>query len=83
MAAHPPIDFATYQEWRRTQPGLEWFREQLFRHHVLYVCDQCGDRLWMTQGDGLADEMLCPWPCGGTRRMQRKPQFWEEDGDAE
>ena len=40
----------------------------LAKHHVLYVCANCHEAVWMTKGDGLLDTYRCAAPCFGTMR---------------
>ena len=64
--------------------GTSFLRDEermraLHEHHVAYVCNQCGDKIWMVKSDGLGDSLLCPWPCGGVRQRQKPPEWWEEE----
>ena len=57
-------------------------RALLWKNHVLYLCPDCRDGLWLPRGGGLKDSYPCGMRnCFGQVVRQRPPQFWEEDTD--
>lgn len=80
MAAEPPRDFEHYKEWRRTPEGIAWFQQQASKHHDRFVCENpiCGTVVWWPKSEVIDVKTIpCVYPCTGTLRRQREPQFWE------
>lgn len=76
----PPQDFEQYLHWRATtSEGKAWWRDQMWQHSTLFVCPQCDDQVWIFRGEEWGDSIPCPWPCGGLKRRQKRPEFWQEE----